>query len=244
MADHPTEARVAHQFDSSEQQKQASAMGIWIFLLTEIMFFGAIFVAYAVYRGRFLDAFTVGTHLLDLRRGSINTVLLMTSSFTMTLAVLAARSNRKKQISKWLVATILLGVAFLGVKGMEYWAKFDHHLVPGTNFHYDSAIAAHVHETTTFPDKPSADEHFRALASTVKPGNVQLFFGFYFTMTGLHALHMIIGIGVLFFILRMARRGRFDSANYNPLEVTGLYWHFVDMVWIFLFPLLYLAGRH
>lgn len=244
MADIATDAHVAHQFDSAEQQKQASYMGIWIFLLTEIMFFGAIFVAYAVYRGRFPDAFAVGTHLLDLKRGSVNTVLLMTSSFTMTLAVLAARANRTKQIVQWLMVTIVLGIVFLGIKGLEYQAKFDHHLVPGQHFQYDAAIAHHVHETTTFPDKPAADDHFKKLVASANPGNVQLFFGFYFTMTALHALHMIIGIGVLFFILRMAQKGTFSSAYYNPLEVTGLYWHFVDLVWIFLFPLLYLVGRH
>lgn len=243
MSDHAHVAH-AHQFDSAEQQRQASMLGMWIFLLTEIMFFGAVFVAYAIYRGKFPDAFTVGTHLLDMKRGALNTVLLMTSSFTMTLAVLAARNNRKDQIVKWLIVTIVLAVSFLGVKGMEYWAKIDHGLVPGAHFHYDNAIAAHVHSTTTMKDPSAADTRFESLSKTADPGNVQMFFGFYFAMTGLHAIHMIIGIGVLLFILRMARQGRFNSEYYNPLEATSLYWHFVDMVWIFLFPALYLLGRH
>lgn len=244
MADHALDAHVAHQFDSAEQQKQASAMGIWIFLLTEIMFFGAVFVAFGVYRGKFTDAFTVGTHLLDLQRGTLNTLLLMSSSFTMTLAVLAARVNKKAKIVQWLVVTIVLGVVFLGIKGLEYQAKFDHHLFPGHHFHYDHAIASHVHSTTTVAEKGAADTRFEQLAGVANPGHVQMFFGFYFVMTGLHAIHMIIGIVVLFFILHMARKGKFNSAYYNPLEVTGLYWHFVDMVWIFLFPTLYLLGRH
>lgn len=244
MADHALDAHVAHQFDSAEQQRQASTMGIWIFLLTEIMFFGAVFVAFGVYRGRFLDAFTVGTHLLDLQRGTFNTVLLMLSSFTMSLAVLAARQNKKALIVQWLHVTIFLGVVFLAVKGFEYKAKIDHGLVPGQHFHYEHVTASAAHTATTVGEKPAADSRFEQLAGAVNPNHVQLFFGFYFVMTGLHAVHMIIGIIVLLFILQMAKKGKFSSAYYNPLEVTGLYWHFVDMVWIFLFPTLYLLGRH
>lgn len=246
MSEHAASAHVAHQFDTAEQQKNASVMGMWIFLVTEIMFFGAVFVAYAIYRGKFGDAFTIGTHLLDLKRGTINTLLLMSSSFTMTLAVLAARQGRRSQITTWLVTTLLLGAAFLVIKGFEYSAKFDHHLVPGPNFHIEQALAAHVHETTATSgaDAHQADSHFASLLKTTDLKHVQMFFAFYFTMTGLHMIHMIIGMGVLVFILRMAQQGRFGPAYYNPLEVTSLYWHFVDMVWIFLFPMLYLLGRH
>jgi cytochrome c oxidase subunit 3 len=232
MSNHDLAAHVAHQFDSAEQQKHSSLLGIWIFLLTEIMFFGAVFVAYGVYRSRFPDAFALGTHQLNLDLGGLNTIILMTSSFTMTLAVLAARANKKVQIVNWLIVSIVLGIVFLGIKAVEYKAKFDHHLVPGHNFMFDAHHLA------------NGNEHFANIAATINPGNLKMFFGFYFVMTGLHAIHMIIGIGILFFILNMARKGKFNSAYYNPLECTGLYWHFVDMVWIFLFPALYLLGRH
>lgn len=232
MTDHALDAHVAHQFDSAEQQKHSSLLGIWIFLLTEIMFFGAVFVAYGVYRSRFPDAFALGTHQLSLDLGGLNTIILMLSSFTMTLAVLAARSNKKAQIINWLVVSIVLGVVFLGIKAFEYKAKFDHNLVPGYNWVFDPHHIA------------NGNEHFAKIAAAIDPGNFKMFFGFYFVMTGLHAIHMIIGIGILLFILNMARKGKFNSAYYNPLECTGLYWHFVDMVWIFLFPALYLLGRH
>lgn len=231
MSDHALDAHVAHQFDSAEQQKHSSLLGIWIFLLTEIMFFGAVFVAYGVYKGRFSDAFALGTHQLSLQMGALNTGILMLSSFTMTLAVLAARANKKAQIINWLVVSIVLGVVFLGIKAFEYKAKFDHHLVPGYNFEFNAHHLA------------NGSAVFAEIAEKINPGNFKMFFGFYFVMTGLHAIHMIIGIGILFFILNMARKGKFNSAYYNPLECTGLYWHFVDLVWIFLFPTLYLLGR-
>lgn len=246
MSEHAASAHVAHQFDTAEQQKHASVMGMWIFLVTEIMFFGAVFVAYAVYRGKFGDAFSVGTHLLDLNRGMVNTLILMSSSFTMTLAVIAARQGHRSQITTWLTTTLLLGAAFLVIKGFEYKAKIEHHLVPGPNFHLEQALATHVHDTTATSgmDAKTGDAHFAALVKKADLKQVQMFFSFYFTMTGLHMIHMIIGMGVLVFILRMAQQGRFSPAYYNPLEVTSLYWHFVDMVWIFLFPMLYLLGRH
>ena len=237
MSDHAHAAHVAHQFDSAEQQHQSAMFGMWIFLLTEIMFFGAVFVAYAIYRGQFTDAFALGSNLLDLRKGSVNTVLLMTSSFTMTLSVLAARANNKAGIKTWLMVTILLGVVFLGLKATEYQAKFAHHLVPGEHFHFDP-------EHATVGHSGAGAEAVAKLAETVDTSKLQMYFSFYFTMTGLHAIHMIIGIGILIFILRMAQKGKFSSAYYNPVAVTSLYWHFVDMVWIFLFPMLYLLGRH
>ncbi len=211
---HPS--HLAHQFDSVEQQKQASTMGIWLFLITEVMFFGGLFLGYIVYRGMYPEAWALGSSQLDIKLGAINTVVLILSSLTMAMAVHSAQLGSNKKTAKYLIATLILGGVFLGIKYVEYSAKFEHHLVPGDNFHMASPIA----------------------------DQVQLFFSFYFMMTGMHAIHMIIGFGILIWLIVKARRGRFSEDYYNPVEVTGLYWHFVDIIWIFLFPLLYLIGAH
>ena len=226
-----------HQFEDMHQQTESYLVGMWSFLVTEIMFFGAVFVAYAVYRSRFGAAFSLGTHLLDIKSGGINTLILMASSFTMTLAVVAARQGKRQQIVNLLLVTLALGAVFLGIKSQEYKAKFEHHLVPGDHFDLAHALQAHTGEG-------AASAQIVELAKHADPRQVQMFFSFYFTMTGLHLIHMLIGMGVLLFILRMAQKGRFGPEYHNPLEVTSLYWHFVDMVWIFLFPMLYLLGRH
>ena len=217
VATHTHHPRLQHHFDSLEQQHEASTLGMWVFLVTEVMFFGGLFMAYIVYRTWYPLAFAEGSHHLDILLGGFNTAVLICSSLTMAMAVHAAQlGNRKGQV-RFLVLTILLGATFLGVKVIEYAEKFEHHLIPGHNFQWEGA----------------AD-----------PRNVEIFYTLYFTMTGLHALHMIIGIGVMLVILFMACRGRFTPEYYSPVEVSGLYWHFVDIVWIFLFPLLYLLGRH
>lgn len=191
-------------------------MGIWLFLITEIMFFGGLFTGYIVYRTMYPEAWTAGSHELDIALGGFNTAVLIFSSLTMALAVHAAQvSNRRNQVL-FIAATMILGLVFLGVKVVEYSAKFEHHLIPGPNFHFPGDIGTHV----------------------------QLFFSFYFTMTGMHAVHMIIGEGIMLWLLINAAKGRYHKDYYNPVEVVGLYWHFVDIVWIFLFPLLYLIGRH
>lgn len=193
-----SDSSVAHQFESIEQQRQAATLGMWIFLVTEIMFFGGAFLGYAVYRGMHVEAFSRASRHLDVAWGSINTGVLLVSSFTMALAVHGVRR-------RWFLgATAALGIVFLGVKFTEYAHKFSEGLVPGARF------------------RGAADE--------------ELFFSFYFAMTGLHAAHMVVGIGVLGVLMRRAR----DAA----VDVAGLYWHFVDLVWIFLFPLFYLVGRH
>jgi cytochrome c oxidase subunit 3 len=211
---HP--AALAHQFDSLEQQKESSTLGMWFFLAQEMLFFGGLFVTYLMFRWRDPAAFAAGSHELDILLGGFNTVVLIASSLTMAMAVHAAQTDRQRQIVGYLVATGALGLVFLVVKYFEYAAKFEHHLVPGATFHFAAPIG----------------------------GRAELFFSLYFAMTGMHALHMVIGVAVLVWILKRARAGEFGSRYYNPVECFGLYWHFVDIVWIFLFPLLYLIGRH
>ncbi|HKH49386.1 MAG TPA: cytochrome c oxidase subunit 3 family protein [Thermoanaerobaculia bacterium] len=214
---HPS---LQHQFDSLEQQKESSTLGMWMFLVTEIMFFGALFTAYVIYRSLFHGVFATASHHLDVTLGAINTAVLIGSSLTMALSIRAAQLNRRKTIVLFLLLTILLGGTFLGIKSVEYGHKFHDHLVPGPHF---------------APEDPA----IQAVAD-----KAQVFFSLYFIMTGIHALHMIIGIGLLTWLAIASWRGRFDSTYYTPLECTGLYWHFVDIVWIFLFPLLYLIGAH
>ena len=210
---------LAHHFDDLEQQQESATLGMWLFLAQEIMFFGGLFMAYVVYRWRDPEAFAAGSHELDITLGLINTVVLIGSSLTMALAVRAAQTSRTQ--GRWcagLVATGGLGLVFLGVKDFEYSAKFEHHLVPGPNFHSSSRRSAAARE---------------------------IFFSLYFAMTGMHALHMIIGIGAAgLAAAARPRAGVFNAEYHNPVECFGLYWHFVDIVWIFLFPLLYLIGRH
>jgi cytochrome c oxidase subunit III len=216
--EHPVHPKLQHHFDDMEQQAEASSLGMWVFLVTEIMFFGGLFMAYIVYRAAAPEAFQEASHHLSIGWGAFNTAVLIFSSLTMALAVRAAQTGEPARTQvMWLVATMFLGTVFLGVKVIEYTDKFVHHIVPGPYF-----------------DK-SAWTH---------PAGVEQFYSLYFIMTGLHALHMIIGIGLMAVITVMAWRKHFDSTYYTPVEVSGLYWHFVDIVWIFLFPLLYLIGRH
>ena len=211
----------AHQFDDPVQQYQASTLGMWLFLVTEIMFFGGLFLGYAIYRWQYPDAFAQSSHHLDVLLGGINTVILISSSLTMVLAVHAGHIGKKAGQIFYLVATLVLGAVFLGIKSIEYAHKFHEHLVPGPSF---------------APEWAGHSGHV--------PAGAQLFFSFYFMMTGMHAFHMIIGAGLLTWLIILAAKGKFTSAYSTPIEMVGLYWHFVDIVWIFLFPLLYLIGRH
>jgi cytochrome c oxidase subunit 3 len=212
----PHHPALQHHFDDLEQQAEASTLGMWLFLVTEIMFFGGLFLAYLLYRLWHPDAFREGSHHLDIQLGAINTAVLILSSLTMALAVRAAQIGRRMGTVYLLIATMVLGCVFLGIKAVEYGDKFEHHLVPGPHFFVDS------------PHAPA----------------IEMFYSLYFAMTGLHALHMVIGVGVMLVITWMAYRGKFSPEYYVPVEVSGLYWHFVDIVWIFLFPLLYLIGRN
>jgi len=210
------DAALAHQFDSLEQQVEASTLGMWVFLVTEVLFFGGLFVTYAVYRVLFPAAFGAASRELDILLGGINTAVLITSSLTMALGVRAAQLGQRRAIMTCLVLTMILGTMFLGIKGFEYYHKFAEHHVPGAGFRFEKEYAQHA----------------------------QIFFSLYFMMTGLHALHMVIGLGILIVMFVWASRGRITAEYYSPIEISGLYWHFVDIVWIFLFPLLYLIGRH
>lgn len=241
---HPS--HLAHQFDHVDQQREASTLGMWIFLITEVMFFGGLFCGYSIYRWQHPEAWIVGSHLLDITLGTVNTGVLLLSSLTMVLAVWSAQSGRSRQAQAfWIVLTMVLGAVFLGIKVVEYTAKIEHHLVPNNSFHFDPAHVSTPHGNAHAPPAEGGEDHnFTQALETVQPGHVRLFYSFYFTMTGMHAIHMIIGEGIMAVMLWMALRGRFSPAYHNPLEVTGLYWHFVDVVWIFLFPLLYLIGRH
>jgi cytochrome c oxidase subunit 3 len=204
--------RLQHHFYSLEQQNYAATLGMWAFLLTEVLFFGGLFLAYTLYRWQYTPGFVEGSHHLDRWLGGFNTVVLIGSSLTMAMAVYAAQTNQRRKQVLFLALTILLGLVFLGVKVIEYGDKFEHHLVPGPNFQF-----------------PGPNAHA-----------AEIFYSLYFAMTGLHALHMIIGVGLMSVILVMAWRGAFSETWYTPVEISGLYWHFVDIVWIFLFPLLYL----
>ncbi len=201
-------------FHSMEQQLEASTLGMWVFLVTEVMFFGGLFMAYIVYRNMYPHAWIEASHELNWQLGGLNTLVLIGSSLTMALAVRAAMLGQKNGQIINLTLTIVLGCVFLVVKYFEYAAKFEHHLVPGPHFN------------------PALQQ------------GAQIFFSLYFMMTGIHAAHMIIGIVMMTVILGMAAKGTFNAEYYTPVEVAGLYWHFVDIVWIFLFPLLYLLGRH
>jgi cytochrome c oxidase subunit 3 len=212
--EHAHNPNLQHHFYSMEQQLEASTLGMWVFLVTEVMFFGGMFMAYLAYRTMYPEAWVAGSNHLNVPLGALNTGVLICSSLTMVLAVRAAQvGSRGGQIVN-LILTILFGATFLVVKYFEYADKFEHHLVPGPNF--DPAI----------------------------PAQQQLFFSLYFIMTGIHAAHMVVGIGIMLIILWMAWKKRFGPGYYGPVEVSGLYWHFVDIVWIFLFPLLYLLGAH
>jgi cytochrome c oxidase subunit 3 len=246
-AHHPA---LQHHFDTMDQQREAGVLGMWVFLLTEVLFFGGLFIVYTLYRMWYYEAFAAASKSIAISWGLFNTVVLIGSSLTMALAVRAAQTDKRKATVNWLLATIVLGTVFLGVKVIEYADKFEHHHVPGPSFvwaeAHEGAGAAADHAATA-PGVGTAAAEGRAPA-TMGPDELQrttqLFFSLYFTMTGLHALHMIVGIVILGIIARMAHQGRFDSEWHAPVEMTGLYWHFVDIVWIFLFPLLYLVERH
>jgi cytochrome c oxidase subunit 3 len=214
---HAETLALREQFDTAEQQKDASMLGMWIFLVTEIMFFGGMFLAYTIYRSAYPLVFALASSSLNVYIGAANTVVLLCSSFTMVLAVRAAQLGQRRAIVIFLILTLILGGVFLGVKAYEWNEKFQEHHVPGPGFHFEGTSAQ---------------------------GQAQLFFSLYFAMTGLHALHMVIGAGMLIFFIFKARKGIYNSEYYTPIDVAGLYWHFVDIIWIFLFPLLYLIDRH
>jgi len=220
-----------HHFATEEQQKNAASLGMWVFLAQEVMFFGGMFCAYLVYRYKYFADFGSASQQLDIRLGAINTAVLVCSSLTVVLAVRAAQLGKRMALVFWLLATIFLGLVFLGIKADEYAEKFEKHHVPGASFSY--------HELLPGQEKlPEAERQY------ADPHHAEMYFSLYFAMTGMHALHMIVGVGLFGFLAYMAWRGKYTPDYYTPLENAGLYWHFVDIVWIYLFPLLYLIDRH
>jgi len=208
-----------HHFEDLGQQHEASTLGMWFFLTTEILFFGGVLLAYWVYRILYPEAWAIGAAQQNTLFGGINTIVLIVSSLTMALAVRNAQLGRRRGQVLMLVLTLLFGCTFIGVKMVEYHAHYVEGLLPGASWHWNEVPA-------------------------LAP-KVQLFMSFYWSMTGLHALHMVIGVGLLLWIIWRAARGQFGPEYYGPVEVMGLYWHFVDIVWIFLFPFLYLIhGVH
>jgi len=224
-AGHAGGVRLAHHFDDLKQQHESAQLGMWAFLLTEVMFFGGLFLAYLIYRNLYPEAFLLASNQLNVTLGGINTAVLIFSSLTMALAIRSAQTGQGRipQIA-WLVLTVMFGVAFLVIKYFEYKSKWDHGMLPGPGF-----MAAGGHPAELF------GEHV---------AGARIFFSIYFAMTGLHAFHMIVGIGIMAWMMRCSWKGYFTPSNSGGLEMSGLYWHFVDLVWIFLFPMLYLLGAH
>jgi cytochrome c oxidase subunit 3 len=222
-----------HHFETEEQQREAGSFGMWLFLLTEIMFFGGMFFAYLLYRNWYYDAFVEGSNYLSVSLGGANTAILITSGFFMALAVWAAEVRRKNILVLTLVATMLFGWAFIGIKGVEWHDEWVHHHVPGASFDVADFVNPKAHGINNEKPLP-ADVAQRT----------QIFFFLYFAMTGMHAVHMLIGLALLFWLLWRAHRGDFTAGYVAPIENFALYWHFVDVVWLFLFPLLYLINRH
>jgi cytochrome c oxidase subunit III len=204
-----------HHFSDMEQQRDASTMGMWVFLLTEIMFFGGLFAAYLVYRIEYFNAWAEGSAHMEFWYGTANTVVLICSSLTMALAVRASQVGAKRVMVWLLLATIVLGGVFMVVKAFEYHNHWVLHEFPGSNFHVESR----------------------------DPYHVELFFVLYWFMTGFHALHVLIGMGLIGTIAYLGHKGRYNAAYHNPVENAGLYWHFVDLVWLYLYPLLYLIAK-
>ena len=222
-----THGPLQHHFANMEQQRETSTFGMWMFLITEIMFFGGMFLAYLVYRVAHYNAFAAASTSIAISWGAINTAVLICSSLTMAMAVYSAQVGRRMALVGFLIATMVLGTAFLGIKGKEYHDKWVEHHVPGPTYHFD-------------PEEIPGNHHFGA----VDERQTEIFFSLYFAMTGMHAVHMIIGLGLLTYLVIWSWRGKFTPEWHSPVENIGLYWHFVDIVWIFLFPLLYLVSRH
>jgi len=221
-----------HHFETQEQQREAATFGMWLFLLTEIMFFGGLFFSYLLYRNWYYDAFVVASNQLSVPLGGTNTAVLITSGFFMALAVWASEMKKKGLLVLTLILTMVFGCIFIGIKYDEYHEKWEKHHIPGAHFDIAEFVNPHAYGLHEEPLSPDAAQ------------KTQIFFSLYFAMTGLHALHMLIGLGILVWLTVRAHRGDFTAGYVAPIENFALYWHFVDIVWLFLFPLLYLINRH
>ncbi len=214
----PEVVHLKHHFATQAQQMDADMLGMWTFLITEVLFFGGMFASYAVYRNIYPTAFASTSEYMNVVLGGTNTAVLICSSLTMALSVRAAQLSNRKHLIGFLILTMIFGTAFLVIKGFEYHAKWVEGLVPGLHW-------------GAYPEHPEFAHH------------AQILFFLYFCMTGMHALHMVVGLGLLTYLLIQAYRRVFHADYFVPVEMIGLYWHFVDIVWIFLFPLLYLIGH-
>lgn len=239
---------LVHHFDNMEQQKEAATFGMWVFLLTEIMMFGGLFVAYLIYRLKYYPAFVAGSTSIDVSWGFANTLVLIGSSWTMAMAVWAAQTGKRKLQVLFILGTMVLGTAFLGVKAKEYYEKYDECHIPGhvigKGFNAWGGCNADKSKGNIAEETIKRDHSIPEASAVQTAKQSEMFFAFYFVMTGLHATHMVIGLGVLAWLMWRANRGEFGPEYFSPVENVGLYWHFVDIVWIFLFPLLYLISRH
>lgn len=222
-----------HHFSTPSQQAEAGKLGMWLFLATEILLFSGLFCAYAVYRANHPEVFVYAHRFLDSTLGGVNTLVLIFSSFTMAWAVRAAQIGAQKALQVLLAVTLACGFVFLGIKYVEYHHKWKEGLLWGKRY----APSAQAHDAARrVPAAAAEDAH----GAPVEPRNVHIFFGIYFAMTGLHGLHVIAGMAVLGWLLLRARRGAFGPRYFTPVDLGGLYWHLVDLIWIYLFPLLYL----
>ncbi len=214
------------QFDDLEQQHETSMIGMWLFLSTEVLFFGGLITAYVVYRSTSPREFALASRHMAIWLGCLNTVILLGSSLTMALAVRAAQLCSHRELIMYLGLTMGLGAGFLGVKAIEYTTEYREHLVPGWNFGVEHK------------DREPIERE------QLNPGRYEMFFVLYFFMTGLHAIHLIIGIGLVGIMAYLSYHRWFSGGGATQIEVTGLYWHFIDIVWVFLYPMLYLINVH
>jgi cytochrome c oxidase subunit 3 len=222
--EHEARPELRHHFADVVQQRNAASLGMWVFLATEIMFFGGMFCGYLIYRRAYFNEFAAGSRSLNLWAGTINTAVLICSSLTVAMSVRASQLGKRKQLIGLLLATLFFGVVFLGIKGYEWHDEYVHHHVP--TFYFNAQDLIH--------DNPNL---------RLDPQPTKIFYSLYFALTGVHAAHMLVGIGIFTVILFMAWKGKFTPEYHTPVEIAGLYWHFVDIVWIYLFPLLYLIDR-
>jgi cytochrome c oxidase subunit III len=229
-AEHP--AFLAHHFESHKQQFAAGKLGMWIFLLTEILLFSGVFCAYAVYRSNHPEIFEWAHQFLDKTLGGINTVILITSSFTMACAVRAAQTSQKRLCTVLLGLTLLGGCGFLGIKFVEYKSKWEEGLMVAGHFDKEK-VAEEI-------AKLKLDKAHLISKPEDIPRNAGIFFSIYFCMTGLHGLHVIAGMSAIAWVMARSARGQFSREYFGPVDYVGLYWHLVDLIWIYLFPLLYL----
>ena len=261
MTSHEHNPHLQHHFETPEQQFDAGKLGIWLFLATEILLFGGLFCAYAIYRANHPEIFHYAHQFLDKILGGTNTVILLCSSLTMAWAVRASQLGQRKLLITLLSLTLLGGFGFMGIKYVEYKAKWEHGLLPGTHFapHEHAEGAAGPAPSTppaakpglTIPQAsqgPSGAARHEAVTEAgnaehgKRPSNAQIFFGIYFLMTGLHGIHVLAGMGAITWILIRSVKGEFGPEYFTPVDFVGLYWHLVDLIWIFLFPLLYLIS--